>query len=72
MNVENQDQENKSSNFLYIILGALFGAITGAGAGYLLNKRIEEGEEIQLTAGDGIKIGGSIITFLRQISSLGN
>jgi len=72
MNVENQDQENQSSNLLYIILGALFGAITGAGAGYLLNKRIEEGEEIQLTAGDGIKIGGSIITFLRQISSLGN
>ncbi len=72
MNVENQDQENQSSNLLYIILGALFGAITGAGAGYLLNKRIEEGEEIQLTAGDGIKIGGSIITFLRQISNLGN
>ena len=72
MNVENRDQEKQSSNFIYIILGAVLGAITGAGAGYLLNKRIEEGEEIQLTAGDGIKIGGSIITFLRQISSLGN
>ncbi len=72
MNVENQDQERQSSNFIYIILGAILGAITGAGAGFLLTKRIEEGEEIQLTAGDGIKIGGSIITFLRQISSLGN
>lgn len=72
MNVENQDQEKQSSNLIYIILGAVLGAITGAGAGYLLNKRIEEGEEIQLTAGDGIKIGGSIITFLRQVSNLGN
>jgi hypothetical protein len=72
MNVENQDQEKQSSNFIYIILGAILGAITGAGAGFLFTKRIEEGEEIQLTAGDGIKIGGSIITFLRQISSLGN
>ena len=72
MNVENQDQNKQSSNFTYIILGAVLGAITGAGAGFLLAKRIEEGEEIQLTAGDGIKIGGSIITFLRQISSLGN
>ena len=72
MNVENQDQENQSSNFLFIILGSVLGAITGAGAGFLLAKRIEEGEEIQLTAGDGIKIGGSIITFLRQISNLGN
>ena len=72
MNVENQDQEKQSSNFVYIVLGAVLGAITGAGAGFLLAKRIEEGEEIQLTAGDGIKIGGSVITFLRQISNLGN
>ena len=72
MTVENQDQERQSNNFLYIILGAVLGAITGAGAGYLLSQRIDEGEEIQLTAGDGIKIGGSIISFLRQISSLGN
>lgn len=72
MNVENQDQEKQSSNFIYIILGAVFGAITGAGAGFLLAQRMEEGEEIQLTAGDGIKIGGSIITFLRQVSNLGN
>jgi len=72
MTVENQDQERQSNNFLYIILGAVLGAITGAGAGYLLAKRIDEGDEIQLTAGDGIKIGGSIITFLRQMSNLGN
>ena len=69
MNSENQDNQN---NFgLYILLGAILGAITGAGAGYLLSRRIEEGEELQLTAGDGIKLGGSIITLLRQISSLG-
>ena len=69
MNEENQ--EGQGSFGLYIILGAILGAVTGAGAGYLLTKRIEEGEEIQLTAGDGIKIGGSIIAFLRQVSSLG-
>ena len=72
MNTENQDQEKGSNYLLYIILGAVMGAITGAGAGYLLTKRMEEGEEIQITAGDGIKLGGSIIAFLRQISSLGS
>ena len=72
MNVENQDQKKESSSFIYIVLGAVLGAITGAGAGFLLAQRIEEGDEIQLTAGDGIKIGGSIITFLRQISNLGH
>lgn len=69
MNGESQEKRNNTG--IYIILGALLGAITGAGAGYLLTKRIEEGEELQLTAGDGIKIGGSIITFLRQMSTLG-
>jgi hypothetical protein len=69
MNSENQDNQN---NFgLFILLGAILGAITGAGAGYLLSKRIEEGEDLQLTPGDGIKLGGSIITLLRQVSSLG-
>ena len=69
MNDENQ--EGQESFGLYIILGAILGAVTGAGAGYLLTKRIEEGDKVQLTAGDGIKIGGSIIAFLRQVSSLG-
>lgn len=64
-------QEGQSSFGLFILLGAILGAITGAGAGYLLSKRIEEGEEIQLTAGDGVKIGGSVIALLRQISALG-
>jgi hypothetical protein len=69
MNPDNQ--ENQSNFGLYILLGAILGAITGAGAGYLLSRRIEEGEELQLTAGDGIKIGGSIVALLRQISTLG-
>lgn len=69
MNDENQEEQGSLG--LYIILGAILGAVTGAGAGYLLTKRIEEGEKFQLTAGDGIKIGGSIIAFLRQVSSLG-
>jgi flagellar basal body-associated protein FliL len=72
MNAENQDQEKQSNSLLFILLGAILGALTGAGAGYLLTKRLEEGDEIQLTAGDGIKLGGSIIAFLRQVASLGN
>ncbi len=69
MNSETQDQQSNFS--LYILLGAIIGAITGAGAGYLLSRRIEEGEDFQLSAGDGIKLGGSIVTLLRQVSSLG-
>jgi hypothetical protein len=69
MNNENQEQQVNPG--LYVLLGAILGAITGAGAGYLLTKRIEEGEDFQLTAGDGIKLGGTIVAFLRQVSNLG-
>lgn len=67
---DHKAQENTESG-KFILLGAILGALTGAGAGYLLAQRVEEGEKIQLTPGDGIKIGGSIIAFLRQISTLG-
>lgn len=63
--------EGQNNTYLYILFGAILGAITGAGAGYMLSKRIDEGEEIQLTAGDGIKVGTSLIALFRQISSLG-
>jgi len=69
--MDSENQEKDSSFGLYILLGGIIGAITGAGAGYLLSRRIEEGEDLQLTAGDGIKIGGSIVALLRQISTLG-
>ena len=70
--ISSEEPLSNSINYnLYVILGAVIGAITGAGAGYLIVKRIEEGEDFQLTAGDGIKLGGSIIAFLRQVSSLG-
>lgn len=66
-----EGQEKQGNYNLYVILGAIIGAITGASAGYLLVKRIEEGDEFQLTAGDGIKLGGTIVAFLRQVSTLG-
>ncbi len=69
--MESENQAKPSNFGLFILLGGIIGAITGAGAGYLLSRRIEEGEELQLTAGDGIKLGGSIITLLRQVSTLG-
>ena len=64
-------QEGQNNSYLYILVGAILGAITGAGAGYMLSKRIDEGEGIQLTAGDGIKVGTSLIALFRQISNLG-
>ena len=55
-----------------LLLGALLGAITGLVAAMLLNRRAqEEGTELALTAGDGMKLGVMVIGLLRAIASLG-
>lgn len=55
-----------------LLLGALIGAATGLVAAMLLNRRAEEeGTELSLTAGDGMKLGVMVIGLLRAIASLG-
>jgi gas vesicle protein len=56
-----------------LLLGALVGAVTGLVAAMLLNRRAEqEGTELALTTGDGMKLGVMVIGLLRAISSLGD
>lgn len=55
-----------------LLLGTLLGAVTGLVAAMLLNRRAEEeGTELALTAGDGMKLGVMVIGLLRAIASLG-
>ena len=55
-----------------LLLGALAGAMTGLVAAMLLNRRAEqEGTELALTTGDGMKLGVMVIGLLRAISSMG-
>jgi len=55
-----------------LLLGALVGAMTGLIAATLLNRRAEEeGTELSLTTGEGMKLGVMVIGLLRAIASLG-
>jgi len=55
-----------------LLLGALAGAMTGLIAATLLNRRAEqEGTELSLTTGDGMKLGVMVFGLLRAIASLG-
>ena len=55
-----------------LILGAVVGAATGLGAAYLLTRRAEqEGEELSIPSGQGLKLGLLVIGLLRQVMSLG-
>ena len=56
-----------------MLLGALIGAFTGLVAAMLLNRRAEqEGTELAITAGDGMKLGVMVIGLLRAIAALGD
>ena len=55
-----------------LLLGALIGAATGLIGAMLLTRRAEqEGTELAITAGDGMKLGVMVIGLLRAIASLG-
>jgi hypothetical protein len=56
-----------------LLLGALIGAATGLVAAMLLNRRAEqEGTELAISAGDGMKLGVMVIGLLRAIAALGD
>lgn len=56
-----------------LLLGALIGAFTGLVAAMLLNRRAEEeGTELAISAGDGMKLGVMVIGLLRAIAALGD
>ena len=55
-----------------LLIGALVGAVTGVVAAMLLNRRAdEEGTQLALTTGEGMKLGVMVIGLLRAIASLG-
>lgn len=64
-------QIRKTSQNKIILLAALIGALVGAGTGYMLANRLEEEEAIHLSARDGLKLGGSVLSLMRQISKMG-
>jgi hypothetical protein len=56
-----------------LLVGALAGAMTGLIAAMLLTRRAEEeGTELSLTAGEGMKLGVMVIGLLRAIASIGD
>lgn len=55
-----------------LLIGAGIGALTGLAAAFLLGRRASKtGGEVNVTPGDGIKIGLLVLGLLRSIASLG-
>lgn len=55
-----------------LIAGALLGAVAGVIGGMLVIQRAEENHtNPHLSAGDGVKVGMSVLAILRQIGDIG-
>ena len=64
------NEQNYQTRFM--IIGAIIGAITGMGAGYLIAQNSQTNEsETALSTGDGLRLGVMLFGFLRQLSQLG-
>lgn len=55
-----------------LVIGTVLGALIGLGAAFLLVNRVEEDEKLEVTAAQGVKMGIAGLTFLRQITQLGD
>ncbi len=55
-----------------LVLGGVIGAAVGLGAAYLLIQRAEKEQgKLQMSAGEGIKLGLLVLGLLRQVAQLG-
>ena len=52
-----------------LVLGAIIGALTGLGGAYLLLQNAED-EGLELSPGEGVKLGIAIFALFRQIVNL--
>ncbi len=70
--MQQERQQEQSWKTRTLILGGIIGALTGVGTAYMLIQRADEEEGLQMSAGEGMKLGVSVFSFLRQVSKMGD
>ncbi len=56
-----------------LIIGAVIGAVVGAGAAYLMIQNAEQqNQKPSVSGGDGVKLGLLVLGVLRQVAELGS
>lgn len=53
-----------------LIIGGVLGALVGVAAAYLYIQRAQEEEKLEISAGEGVKIGVLVLGLLRSIATL--
>jgi ABC-type uncharacterized transport system permease subunit len=72
MAINQNNGENENWQTKTLITGAVLGALIGLGGAYLLVKSSEqEGHRVNITTGDGVRLGLLVMGLLRQLAQLG-
>lgn len=74
MNNEEMAIQESAANWKpkVLLIGAVLGAAVGLGAAYLLLQKAErEGDNLNIGAGEAVKLGVLVFGLLRSISQLG-
>jgi len=67
------DTSDTSWKRTFLLAGGLIGAVAGLLAAHLIIRNAEEeGRRPKLAASDGVRLGMSLMTMLRQIGRLGS
>jgi hypothetical protein len=65
-------KQSESSKSKILFVGGLLGLLSGLLAAYLLIKRSDEDQEnLNISPGDGVKVGLGVLGVLKLISDLG-
>jgi len=66
-----QETQNVSWKTKVLIVGGLLGTLVGVASAYLLIQNQKEEESLQVTPGEGVKLGVLVLGLLRSIATLG-
>jgi hypothetical protein len=68
-----EEEEMKKWQMKILLVGAVVGALVGAGAGYLYSQRAPDPyHKPEFTTGDGVRLGLLLLGLVRSVAELGN
>jgi len=66
-----QETQNVSWKTKVLIVGGVLGTLVGVASAYLLIQNQKEEQSLQVTPGEGVKLGVLVLGLLRSIATLG-
>ncbi len=53
-----------------LVIGALVGAVAGLGTAYFITQSVDDGDELSIDSGQGLKLGLLLLGTVRQVAKL--